>query len=387
MWLVMVILNKNTGRFLKLLAIFICVASLAACAGDLNVVTPTPTPTRPTVPYPAPPPTLYAGGYDGIVYALDISNGNVRWKFQTDAPITTSPAYSNGTVFIGGSDNKLYALNATTGELRWKIDTKARVATPFATPNTVFFGTDALYAADANTGKLIWVFRGSDLAYDPLFDNNTIYFVDNQRVLHAVDSGGKRELWEFQLKKIMIGRPTISKGVLYAASDDGQVYALSAKTGALLWSYDVGTIVRSPIAVTDTQVFLTSLNANVYAFDICPYTKNSEKLSGACTLKWKSSADSDTSEPLYAPPVAANGVVYVSSYDSFLYAIDAATGKKNWSFGTGNNIASAPVATKDKIYVASMSKRIFALETATGKKIWQFEGGDIFVSSPIVVAG
>jgi outer membrane protein assembly factor BamB len=49
-------------------------------------------------------------------------------------------------------------------------------------------------------------------------------------------------------------------------------------------------------------------------------------------------------------PAVANGVVYIGSYDYYIYALNAATGAKLWSFDTGNNgYIDAPAAIADGV--------------------------------------
>lgn len=59
---------------------------------------------------------------DGSVYALDVADGSLRWRFQTEAPVFSSPAVAGGTLFIGSDDGFLYALDADSGELRWRFE-------------------------------------------------------------------------------------------------------------------------------------------------------------------------------------------------------------------------------------------------------------------------
>ena len=42
----------------------------------------------------------------------------------------------------------------------------------------------------------------------------------------------------------MESSPAVANGVVYVGSDDGNVYALNASTGAKLWSYATGDYVR-----------------------------------------------------------------------------------------------------------------------------------------------
>ena len=65
--------------------------------------------------------TIYAGSWDGNMYALDAETGAKKWSFQTAAQICASPTVVNGIVYFGGYNAVLYALNARTGTLVWKL--------------------------------------------------------------------------------------------------------------------------------------------------------------------------------------------------------------------------------------------------------------------------
>jgi outer membrane protein assembly factor BamB len=60
----------------------------------------------------------------------------------------------------------------------------------------------------------------------------------------------------------------VANGVVYVGSDDYNVYALNAKTGAKLWSYTTGSVVESSPAVANGVVYVGSDDGNVYAFGL-----------------------------------------------------------------------------------------------------------------------
>jgi outer membrane protein assembly factor BamB len=71
-----------------------------------------------------------------------------------------------------------------------------------------------------------------------------------------------------------------------------------------------------------------------------------------------------------------------------LYALDARTGTKLWSFATGNSmIESSPAVANGVVYVGSVDHSLYALDARTGTKLWSFATGYYIESSPAVANG
>ena len=65
--------------------------------------------------------------------------------------------------------------------------------------------------------------------------------------------------------------------------------------------------------------------------------------------------------PISSSPAVANGVVYVGSEDSTLYAFDAATGAQLWSAATGGQIYhGSPSVSDGVVYVGSTDDNLYA---------------------------
>ena len=62
----------------------------------------------------------------------------------------------------------------------------------------------------------------------------------------------------------------------------------------------------------------------------------------------------------FSSPAVANGVVYVGSDDDNVYALNAGTGIKLWSYTTGNFVSSSPSVVNGKIYVGSQDGNVYA---------------------------
>src|SRR5262249_40739592 len=118
-----------------------------------------------------------------------------------------------------------------------------------------------------------------------------------------------------------------------------------------------------------------------------------------------------TGGPIVASPAIADGVIYIGSFDSYLYAIDQETGKEKWKYKSRMRIASSPAVSGGLVYFVSSAGALGAVEAATGKIRWvlpteyerKFEAKnlhglpseaqtipdawDIFMSSPTVANG
>lgn len=51
---------------------------------------------------------------------VPIPKGHIRWRFETEAPILSSPAVVKGTVYMSTGDRRIVALKADTGDVIWE---------------------------------------------------------------------------------------------------------------------------------------------------------------------------------------------------------------------------------------------------------------------------
>ncbi len=65
---------------------------------------------------------VYVGSDDGNLYALNIINGGVKWKFTTGGPILSSPLAYSGSIYVGSYDKKLYCIDSVKGTLKWNYN-------------------------------------------------------------------------------------------------------------------------------------------------------------------------------------------------------------------------------------------------------------------------
>ncbi|MEV4110148.1 PQQ-binding-like beta-propeller repeat protein [Nonomuraea sp. NPDC049695] len=82
-------------------------------------------------------------------------------------------------------------------------------------------------------------------------------------------------------------------------------------------------------------------------------------------------------------PVVTGGVVYATSGDGTVSALDAATGAVRWRYRTGGPVEDDHVVAHGTVYAAGSTGRLVALDTGTGRPRWRHK---ITVFGDLVVA-
>src|SRR5207249_11707636 len=86
-----------------------------------------------------------------------------------------------------------------------------------------------------------------------------------------------------------------------------------------------------------------------------------------------------------AGPLVVNGTVYVGTR-SRVYAINASTGQRRWSFRVGTDSTVTGLARWNNLVYATdvLDHRIYAIDAATGKEVWHL-ASEVGTTGPTVI--
>ena len=76
-----------------------------------------------------------------------------------------------------------------------------------------------------------------------------VYIGSDDDNVYALNATSGAKLWNYTTGSYVDSSPAVVGGVVYIGSDDGNVYALNAANGAKLWNYTTGGQVASSPAV------------------------------------------------------------------------------------------------------------------------------------------
>jgi outer membrane protein assembly factor BamB len=167
-------------------------------------------------------------------------------------------------------------------------------------------------------------------------------------------------------------RILIRDGVVYFGSMDYNIYAVDANTLEELWRFRTGGIIMESSPVIDNGLLY------VGSFDGYMYALN---LSGKLVWKFK------TSGKIISCAVTDENYVYFCGQDSYVYCLDKKNGKEIWRFRTGDEIAGTVAMDASKLFVGSFDGYFYCLNKATGKEIWRFKtGAEIYCIGPPLIS-
>ncbi|HKV58824.1 MAG TPA: PQQ-binding-like beta-propeller repeat protein [Ktedonobacteraceae bacterium] len=350
---------------------------------------------------------IRANSYENTLGSSNVSNLKLKWSASvgTNNLGSPSPVYANGVIYMAGPTGTLVAYDAITGTVKWQYDPKTgfpNITTPLVDPSAglVFFGTlghqnpgspSPFYAVDMQTGILKWSvilpcneFGEPSLAFSTIYigtslnngTSGTVYALDevSGKVDWKITTGGG--VWR------SIAVDTSTQTVFATVGDPSfQALALNALTGATKWQITVPNSSQdldpgSATVVANGLVYFSDKNGYVYAL---------HESDGS--VAWATQIAKLSVDDVSTPAIAPNGDLYVGSLDNFLYDLNATTGAVNWKASNVGGLDSSPALANGVVYFASFNSNIYALDATTHAVLWTFTTGGKSFSSPIVVNG
>ena len=196
----------------------------------------------------------------------------------------------------------------------------------------------------------------------PAVANGIVYVMGFRKpYLYALDARTGALVWQAKIGLFgiwSVSSPAVSDGVVYVGSKRG-IHAFDAETGAVRWTLRSGSFgVSTPITVADGLVYAGIADGHLLAVD-------------ARTGKVKWTAYGGSSTISASAPSVADGVVCVTpAHGSSVSAFDARTGASLWSNDLFSpSFASAPATYKGTVFVSD-GTYLMAFDAKTGQRRW-----------------
>ncbi len=268
---------------------------------------------------------------EGQVTALSLSSGKINWKVDLDTTITGGIGVGEGIIIVGNTLGEIIVLDAENGEFKWQKQlSSVMLSVPLIQGDILIVrtGDGRIVALETEGGQQLWVYdrgvpvltlRGNS---SPVIGGKEVVFTgfDSGKVSAVVIKNG-RPYWEvnaavprgrtdmerlvdIDADMILLGR------VLYAVTYQGNIVAIDAVEGQVLWSKEMSSY--AGITIGERHVYVTDSDSNLWSVD---------RVSG--NLLWKQ--NKLAYRKLTAPAVVGDYVV-VGDFEGYIHVLSNADG-------------------------------------------------------------
>ena len=289
---------------------------------------------------------VFIGDDMGYLTAYALKDGKALWRFQSGKRIVGTPAVSEGIVVFGSADCKIYGLNAQNGNLLWIVKASEPVLGAVTIDNgTAYIGASdhTFRAINTSNGEIKWTFTGVKgyIETKPLVTDSKIIFGAWDNTLYALNKADGRELWKWTggLTRMHFSPaavwPVAAEGKVFITDPQRAMTAIEIETGNTVWR-TFQSMVRETIGLSEDgeRIYSKTMNASI----VCYSTKGSHPHE-----LWASNVGFGY-EHAPSMQVEKDGIVFGSTKEGLIFALEAKTGKVLWKHKIGNSLISTVVA-------------------------------------------
>ncbi|MCR5346888.1 MAG: PQQ-binding-like beta-propeller repeat protein [Fretibacterium sp.] len=297
---------------------------------------------------------VLVGDGSGVLYAVQRASGQQAWAYQGTNTIVGTPSVAEDNVIFAQADGTLTCLRLSDGSVVWQ-SLAAESGSETLTDGTamgggrVFFvkGDGRLHALSVTDGKPLWTYESSqELRSAPAFGEGSLLLGDQGGVFSVLDPKNGHRLTGGGAGGA-INTPSISEGSVFFSSWDGSVQRVRLKGNIPQWKVNVEDPVTTSPTVAGGKVFVGTARGNIAAMD----AKNGKIL-------WQFNTQGGN---VMAQPVVGEGMVFAGGGQGVLSILNAATGKLLSSFTTGAGISGTPAFEGGVLYLGSEDGNLYAI--------------------------
>lgn len=292
---------------------------------------------------------VFIGDDMGYLTAYALKDGKALWRFQSGKRIVGTPAVSEGIVVFGSADCKIYGLNAQNGNLLWTVETSEPVLGAVTIDNgTAYIGASdhTFRAINTCNGEIKWTFTGVKgyIETKPLVTDSKVIFGAWDNTLYALNKADGRELWKWTggLTRMHFSPaavwPVAAEGKVFITDPQRAMTAIEIETGNTVWR-TFQSMVRETIGLSEDgeRIYSKTMNDSI----VCYSTKGSHPHE-----LWASNVGFGY-EHAPSMQVEKDGIVFGSTKEGLIFALEAKTGKVLWKHKIGNSLISTVVPLSD----------------------------------------
>jgi outer membrane protein assembly factor BamB len=289
-----------------------------------------------------------ASGQLSQIWREDIGEGSSK-----DRRLNNRPLIAEGAVFTLDAEGRVSSRSLETGDQNW--------VRRLSVENEASRGS---WIPFRGGGDEVLTFGGG-LSYD----SGRIYVHIGDNRLFSLDASDGSDIWSTESFTPFHASPTISDGRVFVSTDDNELMAFGVEDGTLLWSYR---------AIAETARLMTAPSPAVLGdVVIAPFSSGEvvALLAQNGSVLWSDSLTRaggltplSSINDIAASPIILGEDVYAVSHSGIMASFDLRTGERKWTLPA--SALHTPAIAGDYIFLITTYSQVSAIDRNTGQVRW-----------------
>ncbi len=287
--------------------------------------------------------------------------GGTASKSYGNLELAASPARS-GTAQVAGSDKKqrLAASPVVGGGQLFVMDTAGTVHAFDAQTGANRWRTSFSLAGDGQTS-----IYGGGASYA----DGRVYITTGLGEVAALDAANGSIVWKVKPAGPLRGSPTIAFNSIFVMTMDNQVYSLNAADGALLWNEAASSGQTGVFGVAAPAAGQGTIVSGFSTGELVAYRyENGRQLWSDALARTSLSTTVGVLTDIDADPIIDRGRVFALGQGGRMAAYELVTGQRIWELNLAG--ISTPAVAGDWIFTLTDDGKLLCIQRATGKVRW-----------------
>lgn len=303
---------------MKPLALFILVSMLVACAGE----------SRLQREEPAPLVDLSPERKAEELWSVSAGAGAGKHVLQF------APLLIDNSIYTADHEGRVFSISADQGGIAWDVS----------------LGTPLTAGAGGGSGLIIVAGKSGELI--------------------ALNQADGQRLWKSPISGEILAPASVRSGIVVAQTMDGKIYGLSATDGKRLWAYARSEPTLSlrgtsrPVVIGD-YIFTGFASGKLVALRL----SDGRLLWEMTVAAPRGRNEIERLVDVDAAVLILGEILYATSYQGKIIAVDLKSGKTNWSRDLSSYTGVA--ADRHNVYVSDEHGHVIALDQQNGASVWK----------------
>jgi len=202
-----------------------------------------------------------------------------------------------------------------------------------------------------------WTFKCKDsVESSPVIADGVVYVASMDKYLYAITLADGKEKWKVKLAP-MKASPAVRGKRVYVGDVEGKFHAIDAANGKPVWSFETGGEIAAGANFYKNDILIGSHDSTLYRL-----TDDGKKV-------WAYTIDG----PVNGSAVVVGDRTFVAGCDSVMHIVNVEDGKPLGTVDLGGQAAATAAVVGDHAYVGTMTNQVVAVDLKQFKKAWEFE--------------